>query len=199
MSRDLELPRVGHEAAQKRILTSGAAVKHSRKSANCRPRQLAGDRIQIMVAGSIRPENVAQIATETRAQHFHAALRTLIPSAMKYENRTVHLGTPDADDYRAMSREQKRCTPAAARHGRDRRHQGTDLTLTAHASSARPKRSSALKPSSPDRHPSPIAEVLRPFKKMPGNHTSLVFNAQQLAEIFHRPILQPRNTYRSQQ
>jgi len=101
MSRDLEASLESViEAGAKRILTSGAAVNATQGS----PRiaglvQLAGDRIQIMVAGSIRPENVAQIATETRAQHFHAALRTLIPSAMKYENRTVHLGTPDADDY----------------------------------------------------------------------------------------------------
>ena len=101
MSRNLESSLESViETGANRILTSGAAVNAIQGSQRiARLVQLAGDRIQVMVAGSVRPENIAQIAAATGATHFHAALRTAIPSAMKHENRTVHLGAPGADDY----------------------------------------------------------------------------------------------------
>jgi copper homeostasis protein len=101
MSRDLDAALEAIIAAgANRVLTSGAAINAIAGAQQIAHLvQLANNRIQVMVAGSVRPENVAQIAAETRATHFHAALRTAIPSAMKHENRTIHLGAPGADDY----------------------------------------------------------------------------------------------------
>jgi copper homeostasis protein len=101
MSRDLEAA-LGDaiRAGANRILTSGAAANAMQgRQRIARLVQLAGDQIQIMVAGGVRPENVALIADQTRASHFHAALRKPVPSLMQHQNRTAQLGAPDTDDY----------------------------------------------------------------------------------------------------
>lgn len=83
-----------------RILTSGAepSAMHGRH----RIRKLvraANGRIGIMAAGGIRGDNVREIAEATGADEFHAALRRLVPSAIKYQRRKVHLGNSGLDDY----------------------------------------------------------------------------------------------------
>lgn len=83
-----------------RILTSGAeaSAMHGRH----RIRELvraANGRIGIMAAGGIRGDNVREIAEATGADEFHAALRRLVPSAIKYQRRKVHLGNSGLDDY----------------------------------------------------------------------------------------------------
>lgn len=83
-----------------RILTSGAesSAMHGRH----RIRELvraANGRIGVMAAGGIRGDNVREIADATGAVEFHAALRRLVPSAIKHQRRKVHLGNSGLDDY----------------------------------------------------------------------------------------------------
>jgi copper homeostasis protein len=87
-------------AGADRILTSGGepSAMHGR----CRIRELvqaANGRIGIMAAGGIRGENVREIAETTGALEFHAALRRIVPSGIKYQRRKVHLGNSGLDDY----------------------------------------------------------------------------------------------------
>lgn len=82
-----------------RILTSGGAP-----SAMLGRERIAGlvqaarDRIGIMVCGSVRAENVQQIAQVTGAQQFHAALRRTMPSPVVYRNPELMLGDAGADE-----------------------------------------------------------------------------------------------------
>ena len=101
MSCDLEAAlEDSMRAGANRILTSGAAASAMQGSERiARLVELAGEQIQVMVAGGVRPENVAQIADETHANHFHAALRKPVASLMQHQNRTAQLGAPDSDDY----------------------------------------------------------------------------------------------------
>jgi copper homeostasis protein len=83
-----------------RILTSGAEPTATEGRHRIRDLVLASNgRIRIMVGGTVRPENVQEIAQATGALEFHAALRRTIPSAMKHQPRNVHLGAPGVDDY----------------------------------------------------------------------------------------------------
>lgn len=101
MSRDMEAAVEAVIATGAgRILTSGGAPTALEGSPQIQKMvELAQGRIQIMVAGGVRPVNVEQLAQETNATHFHAALRMAFPSGMTYQNRAVQMGTPDMDDY----------------------------------------------------------------------------------------------------
>ena len=59
----------------------------------------AGDRVRIMVGGSVRPGNVQEIARATGASAFHAALRTAVPSPVTHRNDGVSLGQAGVDEY----------------------------------------------------------------------------------------------------
>jgi copper homeostasis protein len=83
-----------------RILTSGAEPTAMRGRQRIRELvQASGGRIGIMVGGGIRAENVNEIAQTTGAVEFHAALRSTVPSAVKYQRRKIHLGDPGVDEY----------------------------------------------------------------------------------------------------
>lgn len=87
-------------AGAHRILTSGGAqtaMLGTRRLAQMV--NLAANRIDIMVGGEVRPENVRQLAQETGATQFHAALRTPAESPMHFRNPNVRLGNSDFDDY----------------------------------------------------------------------------------------------------
>lgn len=58
-----------------------------------------GSRIQIMVCGGVRPENVARIIHSTGALQFHAALRQDVGSRMKHRPESLHLGASKIDDF----------------------------------------------------------------------------------------------------
>jgi copper homeostasis protein len=83
-----------------RILTSGAepSAMHGRHRIREMVRAANG-RIGIMAAGGIRGDNVREIAEVTGATEFHAALRRLVPSAIKHQRRKIHLGNSGLDDY----------------------------------------------------------------------------------------------------
>jgi copper homeostasis protein len=101
MARDLEasLEAVAGTGAT-RILTSGgaqSAVLGGKRIAGLV--RAAGNRIGVMVCGSVRPANLQQIAQETGAREFHAAMRTAVASPVTYRNAKLHLGAPGSDEY----------------------------------------------------------------------------------------------------
>ena len=57
----------------------------------------ARGRIDVMICGGIRPNNVREIANKTQVNAIHAALRSVVPSPMLYRKRNAPLlGSPDA-------------------------------------------------------------------------------------------------------
>jgi copper homeostasis protein len=88
------------ESGVDRVLTSGG---EQTAMLGCRRiRELvraAQGRIGLMAGGGVRAENVQEIAHATGAVEFHAALRSTIPSPVKYQVQNVHLGDPGVDDY----------------------------------------------------------------------------------------------------
>jgi copper homeostasis protein len=102
MARDLEssLEAVIATGAT-RVLTSGGAqnaILGSKRIAGLV--QAAGNRIEIMVGGSVRPANLQQVALATGAHEFHAAMRTAVASPVTYRNTKLHLGDPASDEYK---------------------------------------------------------------------------------------------------
>ena len=59
---------------------------------------LADQRIQVMVGGGVRADNVAELA-ETGAREFHSAVRRSLASRMQYRAPSMHLGAPAIDEY----------------------------------------------------------------------------------------------------
>lgn len=59
----------------------------------------AGDRIQIMAGGGIRPDNICEIARATGALEYHSALRRSVSSNIRHQRHKVHLGDLGIDDY----------------------------------------------------------------------------------------------------
>lgn len=83
-----------------RVLTSGGETTAMQGRHRIGKMVQASDgRIGVMVAGSVRAENVKEIARATSALEFHAALRRPVPSRIKHQRRKVHLGSPGVDDY----------------------------------------------------------------------------------------------------
>lgn len=83
-----------------RVLTSGA--EPSALLGKHRLRELvkmSEGRIQIMVGGGVRAENVEEIANVSGALHYHAGLRRLVPSSIKHQTQEIHLGDSNVDDY----------------------------------------------------------------------------------------------------
>jgi copper homeostasis protein len=101
MSRDVE--RALHDvilSGANRVLTSGA--EPNALLGRHRIRELveaANGKIRVMVGGGVRKENVSEIAQASGADEFHAALRVVVPSPIKHQVRTVHVGSSGVDDY----------------------------------------------------------------------------------------------------
>lgn len=101
MTRDLEktLEDVIVSGAD-RVLTSGGEETALLGSARLRRLvQRAEGRIRLMAGGSVRPENVQEIARLTGAAEFHSAMRSTLPSPVLHQVQSVHLGDPALDDY----------------------------------------------------------------------------------------------------
>jgi copper homeostasis protein len=101
MSHDLEsaLEDVIRTGAD-RVLTSGGeqtAMQGRRRIR--RLVQAAEGRIRVMAGGGVRPENVLELIQETAAAEFHSALRTMTPSPVEQQVRSIHLGDPGIDEY----------------------------------------------------------------------------------------------------
>jgi copper homeostasis protein len=77
-----------------RILSSGGAADAcSGMSTLTQMVQLAKERIVIMPGGGVSKKNVEQIAKATRAKEFHAGLRSLIESPMRFRKEGIAMGS----------------------------------------------------------------------------------------------------------
>jgi copper homeostasis protein len=83
-----------------RVLTAGGEQTAMLGRARIRAmvRQAAG-RICVMAGGGVRAANVQEIIQATGGTDFHAALRTSLPSPMKFQGHKVRLGDPGVDGY----------------------------------------------------------------------------------------------------
>ena len=102
MARDLEEALDAVIAAgATRVLTSGGAKTALLGGAKIAALvRRAQGRIGVMVGGNVRPVNLQQLAAAAGASQFHAALRTIVDSAMVYRNPGLHLGESASADYR---------------------------------------------------------------------------------------------------
>jgi copper homeostasis protein len=88
------------EAGADRILTSGGA-----QTAMLGVDRIAGmvakadRRIGVMVCGTVRKENIGEIARRTNAFEFHASLRKPTSSPVSYRNEMLSLGEPGVDEF----------------------------------------------------------------------------------------------------
>ena len=88
------------EAGADRILTSGGAqtaMLGIQRIARIVAR--ADGRIGVMVCGTVRQENIAEIARKTNAIEFHASLRKPMSSPVSYRNETLSLSEPGVDEF----------------------------------------------------------------------------------------------------
>lgn len=88
------------EAGADRILTSGGAqTAMLGVSRIARMVERANRRIGIMVCGTVRQDNIREIARGTRAVEFHASLRKPTSSPVTYRNQTLSLSEPGVDEF----------------------------------------------------------------------------------------------------
>jgi len=81
-----------------RVLTAGGEQTAMQGRARIREMvKRANGRIGVMAGGGVQPANVQEIMQATGATEFHAALRTSMPSPMKFQARNVRLGDPGMD------------------------------------------------------------------------------------------------------
>lgn len=101
MARDIEsaLADVIRTGADRVLTSGGEATAMQGRHRIGKLVQSSDGRIGVMAAGSVRAENVKEIARATCALEFHAALRRPVPSRIKHQRRKVHLGSPGVDDY----------------------------------------------------------------------------------------------------
>jgi copper homeostasis protein len=88
------------EAGADRILTSGGAqtaIEGIPRIARMVAR--ADGRIGVMVCGTVRKENIGEIARRTNASEFHASLRKPMKSPVTYNNRVLSLGESGVGDF----------------------------------------------------------------------------------------------------
>jgi copper homeostasis protein len=88
------------EAGADRILTSGGA-QTAMLGAKCIARMVAraDRRIGVMVCGTVRKDNIGEIARRTHALEFHASLRMPTNSPVTYRNEMLSLSEPGVDEF----------------------------------------------------------------------------------------------------
>ncbi len=101
MARDLD--RAANdviETGADRILTSGGeqTALLGASAIERIVRALTG-KVQIMVCGGVRADNVGGIVRSTGAVQFHAAVRREVGSKVKHRPRVLHLGASTSTDY----------------------------------------------------------------------------------------------------
>ncbi|MCG8582546.1 MAG: copper homeostasis protein CutC [Bacteroidales bacterium] len=81
------------EIGAKRILTSGLKQTASLGSENIAEFvNIANNRIIILVGSGVKPENIAQLVTDTKANEFHFSGRIETNSSMEYKNDSINMG-----------------------------------------------------------------------------------------------------------
>jgi copper homeostasis protein len=88
------------EAGADRILTSGGA-QTAMLGVNRIARMVAkaGRRIGVIVCGTVRKDNIGEIARRTNAFEFHASLRKPASSPVSYRNQMLSLSEPGVDEF----------------------------------------------------------------------------------------------------
>jgi copper homeostasis protein len=88
------------DAGADRILTSGGAQTAMQGMHRiARMVAKADGRIGIMVCGTVRKKNIAELAIKTNASEFHASLRKPRKSPVTYRNQVLSLSEPGVDDF----------------------------------------------------------------------------------------------------
>lgn len=83
-----------------RLLTSGqAATALAGLPLLCDLVKAAKGRIIIMPGCGVKSSNAATIVNESGAVEIHASAKKMMPSAMRYRQESVNMGTPDSDEY----------------------------------------------------------------------------------------------------
>jgi copper homeostasis protein len=83
-----------------RVLTSGGRQTAEQGVENIsRLVTNAAGRIGVMVCGTIRKENIGQIARKTNASEFHASLRKKMKSPVAHQNSALSLGEVGLDEF----------------------------------------------------------------------------------------------------
>lgn len=83
-----------------RLLTSGGAqTAQLGAGAIQRMVRASAGKVQVMVCGGVRAENVGSIVRSTGAMQFHAAVRREVGSRVKHRPRSLHLGVSASADY----------------------------------------------------------------------------------------------------
>jgi copper homeostasis protein len=104
MSRDL-LQALGdlRKTGVHRVLTSGGKQTALQGAATLRQLVEAADGdISIMAASGIEEQNVAELLARTGVREVHASLRATVPSAMRYHNAHVSMGTTKGKEYERL-------------------------------------------------------------------------------------------------
>lgn len=110
MSRDLpqsleDIIALGFD----RVLTSGGAQKVLDAIPVVRRlREIAENRIALMIGSGIRSDNARELILQTGVRELHASARHLEPSVMQYRNEKIRMGTlPDQEYQRAVVDEEE--------------------------------------------------------------------------------------------
>ncbi|HEY1807321.1 MAG TPA: copper homeostasis protein CutC [Acidobacteriaceae bacterium] len=87
------------QAGARRVLTSGGAGKVTDGLATvAHMMAAAGNRLAVMPGGGINPRTIGAVAAATGASEFHAALRTISPSPVRYRKKGLTMGDiPDRE------------------------------------------------------------------------------------------------------
>lgn len=83
-----------------RVLTSGGSP-NAMDGLECMASlvKAARGRIDVMVCGGVRAQNVQSIVEATGAREFHAALRTMLPGPVRYRKPELKISGPGEEDY----------------------------------------------------------------------------------------------------
>lgn len=82
-----------------RILTSGQAPTAMEGAPLIAELQAEFPVITFIAAGGVTPDNAAEIVRRTGVREIHASAKMKVGSSMKYRNRAVCMGLPDADEF----------------------------------------------------------------------------------------------------
>ncbi|MGA8531663.1 MAG: copper homeostasis protein CutC [Acidobacteriaceae bacterium] len=95
------------EAGARRVLTSGGAAEVTEGLDMAAAMvAAAGERLAVMVGSGINLETIPAVAAATAASEFHAALRTALPSPVRYRKESVTMGAiPDQEYLRFIVQE----------------------------------------------------------------------------------------------
>jgi copper homeostasis protein len=92
-----------------RVLTSGGQQTATEGAAALKQLvEAANNGIEIMAASGIEAHNVAELLRRTGVREVHASLRSLVSSAMRFQNQRVSMGTSKGREYQRFVVDQEK-------------------------------------------------------------------------------------------